>query len=355
MNTNIKHGTIKIIDLFAGIGGIRLGFELAAKSFNIKTQCVFTSEIDEHACKTYNKNFENDNHSPLNDITKTLADEIPEFDVLLAGFPCQAFSIAGKKGGFNDTRGTLFFEVARLLKEHKPKAFILENVKGLVRHRGGKTLATILNVLINDLGYKSTRYHVLNSKDFGVPQNRERVYIVGFKDGGGSFSYPKSTLQNKAIKDIIENKPVSVKYYLSETYYNSLVNHKNRHANKGNGFGFVIKDLNDVASAIVVGGMGKERNLIIDKRQKNLTPVTHIKGEVNKLGIRRMTPTEWERLQGFPDGWTAGVADAQRYKQLGNSVSVPVIQAVSINLIKELIKPVPFVAAEQQEELFNEN
>lgn len=292
---------IRIIDLFAGIGGIRLGLENAGKKLGLETECVFTSEIDPYACKTYNFNYPNDDHSPFNDITQTDETQIPDFDILLAGFPCQAFSIAGKRGGFEDTRGTLFFDVARIIKEKNPSAFLLENVKGLVNHRSGKTLGTILNVLKNDLGYVSTQFKVLNARDFGVPQNRERIYIVGFKNGGGGFKFPEPTDSTKVFEDILEESPVSAKYYISETYLKSLENHKQRHLAKGNGFGFEIIKYNAVANAIVCGGMGKERNLIIDKRQKDLTPVTKIKGKVNNLGIRRMTPIEWERLQGYPD------------------------------------------------------
>jgi DNA (cytosine-5)-methyltransferase 1 len=153
----------KIIDLFSGIGGIRLGFEQAATEIGLNTDCVFSSENDENACKTYIKNFPHDNHSPLNDITKQEEKGIPMFDILLAGFPCQAFSIAGRRGGFEDTRGTLFFDVAKILKHHRPSAFLLENVKGLVNHRSGQTLETILYVLKEDLGYISTQYKVLNA------------------------------------------------------------------------------------------------------------------------------------------------------------------------------------------------
>lgn len=338
-----KIGKIKFIDLFAGIGGIRLGFEKASKTFGVETECVFTSEIDKNACKTYRKNFPNDTHNPENDITKINEKDVPDFDVLLAGFPCQAFSIAGKKGGFEDTRGTLFFDLARIIKEKKPKAFLLENVKGLVNHRSGRTLNTILNVLINDLGYTSTQFKVINAKFFGVPQNRERIYIIGFTNGGGGFKYPKENEISKVIKDIVEEDVVSAKYYLSTVYWKSMLNHKARHEAKGNGFGYEIKDNNDVANAIVVGGMGRERNLIIDKRLKNFTPVTKIKGEINKLGIRRMTPKEWERLQGFQDDWTSGVADGQRYKQLGNAVAVPVIKKVSESMIKEILNPTEFI------------
>jgi DNA (cytosine-5)-methyltransferase 1 len=337
-----KTTKIKVIDLFAGIGGIRLGFKHAAEEFGIDVECNYTSEIDKYACQTYSKNYPDDNHKPLSDITKQDETKIPDFDVVLAGFPCQAFSIAGKRGGFEDTRGTLFFDVARIIKEKKPSAFILENVKGLVNHRGGKTLSTILNVLKNDLGYKSTQFKVLNARNYGVPQNRERIYIVGFKDGGGGFQFPEATDSSKTLSDIIENKAVNVKYYLSETYVKSIRKHKERHLSKGNGFGYEIKKNSDIANAIVCGGMGKERNLLIDYRQKNLEPVTHIKGVVNLEGIRKMTPIEWERLQGFPDNWTEGVADVHRYKQLGNSVAVPVVKAVARNLINELLSPMPF-------------
>lgn len=334
---------IRFIDLFAGIGGIRLGFENAAREIGIKTQCVYTSEIDKYACQTYQKNYSKDNHEPMSDITKVNEKEMPDFDLVLAGFPCQAFSIAGKRGGFEDTRGTLFFDVARLIKEKKPKAFLLENVKGLVNHRGGKTLSTILNVLENDLGYKSTQFKVLNARNYGVPQNRERIYIVGFREGGGGFNFPSATDDSKTIADIIEKVPVSSRYYLSTTYVSSMRAHKERHAAKGNGFGYEIRPHNGVANAIVCGGMGRERNLLIDNRQKDLVPTTKIKGQINNEGIRRMTPVEWERLQGFPDNWTDGVADVHRYKQLGNSVAVPVIHAIAQNILSELIDPLPFV------------
>lgn len=342
---------IRIIDLFAGVGGIRLGFTKAAQSFGIDTECVFTSEIDTWACKTYSKNFSQDLHNPLCDITQIDENNIPEYDVLLAGFPCQAFSIAGKRGGFEDTRGTLFFDVARLIKKNRPKAFLLENVKGLTNHRSGKTLEVILNTLRDDLGYKSTVCKVLNAKDYGLAQNRERIYIVGFLDGGGSFNYPKPSSDKKFIRDIIEENIVSSKYYLSTVYIDSMKRHKERHATKGNGFGYQIRSLDDIAGTIVCGGMGKERNLIIDDRLTDFTPVTKIKGEVNREGLRRMTPVEWERLQGFPDNWTSGIADGHRYKQMGNSVAVPVIEKVSLEIIKELLNPTEFIEKEYYSQL----
>ena len=341
---NKLENKITFIDLFAGIGGIRLGFERASVKNGLTPNCVYTSEIDKNSCQTYSYNYPNDNHSPLNDITTIEEKKIPDFDVLLAGFPCQAFSIAGKRGGFDDTRGTLFFDVARIILEKNPTAFLLENVKGLVNHKSGKTLETILNVLKNDLGYKSTTFKVFNSKNFGVPQKRERIYIVGFKEGfGGGFNFPENSDSSKVISDIIEGRPVESKYYLSETYLSSVRRHKLRHQSKGNGFGYEIREWHDIANTIVCGGMGRERNLLVDFRQKELTPSTRIKGEINKEGIRKMTPIEWERLQGFPDNWTNVVADGIRYKQLGNSVTVPVIEAVANEIIKEILNPSIFI------------
>lgn len=332
----------KIVDLFAGVGGIRLGFEQAAHELGFNTQCVFTSEIDDWACQTYRKNFPQDEHDPKSDITKVDEKSLPDFDVLLAGFPCQAFSIAGKRGGFDDTRGTLFFDVARIIKEKRPKAFLLENVKGLVNHRSGKTLEVIINTLKEDLGY-TVFYKLLNAKDYGLAQMRERIYIVGFREGcgGGGFQYPAPfpVTERKVIRDIMEEDPVDARYYLSTVYIKSMIAHKERHQAMGHGFGYEIRSLDDIAGTIVCGGMGKERNLIRDPRQTDLTPTTNIKGEYNREGLRRMTPKEWERLQGFPDDWTAGLSNVHRYKQMGNSVAVPVIRAVSKNLIGELVNP----------------
>lgn len=339
MNTTCKNFTF--IDLFAGVGGIRLGFEQACRDMGSNAECVFTSEIDKWACRTYRKNFPIDKHNPQSDITKVDESQLPDFDVLLAGFPCQAFSIAGKRGGFDDTRGTLFFDVARIIKAKQPKAFLLENVKGLINHKGGKTLEVIVNTLEKDLGY-TVLYKILNAKDYGLAQMRERIYIVGFRgECGGGFDFPQPVPKSelKVIRDIMEEDPVDARYYLSTVYIECIKAHKARHQAKGHGFGYEIRDLDDIAGTIVCGGMGKERNLIIDPRQTNLTPTTHIKGEYNKDGLRRMTPKEWERLQGFPDDWTAGIANVHRYKQMGNSVAVPVIKAVASNMIMELNNP----------------
>lgn len=320
------------IDLFAGIGGFRMAMQ------NLGGKCVFTSEWEPKAQETY---FHNYGDLPFGDITqKSTKDAIPKgFDVLCAGFPCQAFSIAGKRGGFEDTRGTLFFDVAKIIEKHRPRAIFLENVKGLVNHKSGKTLETILNVLRNDLGYIVPKPKIMNAKNFGVPQNRERIFIVGFRkedyeEQAAHFHYPKPSKKEVCIGDILEEDVPSVKYYLSTQYLDTLVKHKQRHAEKGNGFGYEIIKNDEISNAIVVGGMGRERNLVIDKRLKNFTPETHIKGEVNREGIRKMTPREWARLQGFPDSYEFPVADVHAYKQLGNSVAVPAIQATAKELLK---------------------
>lgn len=325
------------IDLFAGVGGIRMGFDNAF-SDNIET--VFVSEWDEFAQKTYRANFKDD-FEIAGDITKINEDDIPAFDICLAGFPCQAFSMAGKRQGFDDDykglcRGTLFMDVARICEAHKPAVIFCENVKGLVIHDKGRTFKIICKTFEN-LGYKVFS-RVLNSKNFGVPQNRERIYIVAFRNdiAPDEFIFPEVTDDTKRIKDIIEEKPVPAKYYLSDVYLDTLKKHKARHESKGNGFGYEIRDWDGVAGAIVCGGMGRERNLIIDKRQKNLVPTTHIKGEINKEGVRKMTPREWARLQGFPDSFKLPLADTHLYKQFGNSVTVNVIEAIAHEILRVL-------------------
>jgi len=319
------------IDLFAGIGGFRLAMQ------NLEGKCVFSSEWDNEAQKTYRVNF---GEVPFGDITKEKTKSyIPDgFDILCAGFPCQAFSIAGKRGGFEDTRGTLFFDVAEIIKRKQPKAIFLENVKGLKNHNGGKTLDTILNVLRNDLGYFVPEPQIINAKDYGVPQNRERIFIVGFhkKTGITKFKYPNPLRKKVYFKNIKEKDVVPTKYYLSTQYLKTLREHKSRHESKGNGFGFEIIPDDGVSNAIVVGGMGRERNLVIDDRITDFNPTTKIKGEVNREGIRKMTPREWARLQGFPDKYIIPVSDASAYKQFGNSVAIPAIQATAKEILKNL-------------------
>lgn len=327
----------KAIDLFAGIGGIRLGFD---RAFGNDISTVFVSEWDQYAQKTYQSNFE-DEFPIAGDITKIAENQIPEFDICLAGFPCQAFSLAGQRKGFDDNfkgkcRGTLFLDVARICEYHKPKVIFCENVKGLFIHDRGNTFR-IIRETFEDLGYRVFS-KILNSKNFGVPQNRERIYIVAFRNdiAPEKFDFPECVDNTKRIKDIIEKNPVPAKYYLSDVYVETLRRHKERHAAKGNGFGYEIRDWNDIAGAIVCGGMGRERNLLIDTRQKNLVPTTHIKGQINAEGIRKMTPREWARLQGFPDSFKLPLADVHLYKQFGNSVTVNVIEAVA-KKIKEVL------------------
>ena len=317
------------IDLFAGIGGMRLALQ------KLNGKCVFSSEWDLQAQVTYSTNF---GEVPFGDITKIDAGDVPKHNVLVAGFPCQAFSIAGFKGGFDDTRGTLFFDVARIIEAQRPDAFLLENVKGLVGHDKGKTLSVILRTLREDLGYYVPDPRVINARDFGVPQNRERIFIVGFKSKAAAnrFSYPEALKTKKVIADIKEKGEVPVKYYLSKQYLSTLKAHRQRHSDKGNGFGYEVISDDAIANAIVVGGMGRERNLLIDYRLTDFTPTTNIKGPVNREGIRKMTPREWARLQGFPDKYQIPVSDAQAYKQFGNSVAVPAVHATAKALLKAL-------------------
>ena len=325
------HKCYRSIDLFAGIGGIRKGFDNAFKN-DIKT--VFVSELDKYARKTYSANF--DHPKEINtDITKVDEGEIPHFDICLAGFPCQAFSIEGNQQGFEDDykgvcRGTLFFDIARICEAHKPKVIFCENVKGLLSNDHGRTIETIIKVLEEQMHYK-VFVDVLNSKDYGVPQNRERGYIVAFHESidSSKFKFPDPVKLEKSIGDILEKDVVPVNYYMGTTYLETLRRHKRNHEKKGHGFGYVVRNNDDIAGAIMCGGMGRERNLVIDKRQTSRTPITHIKGKVNDEGIRRMTPREWARLQGFDDDFVFPVADQHKYKQLGNSVTVPVIEAIA--------------------------
>ncbi len=332
----VENPKFTFIDLFAGIGGFRIAMQ------NLGGKCVFSSEWDTQAQKTYLLNY---GEVPFGDITKESTKSfIPDdFDILCAGFPCQAFSLAGKRLGFEETRGTLFFDVAEILRRKRPKAFFLENVKGLLIHDKGKTIKTILKVLRDDLDYYVPEPQIVNAMNFGVPQHRERVYIVGFRKDQNvtEFTYPEPTDTTKTFADIEEENTVSAKYYLSTQYIKTLIAHKKRHEAKGHGFGYAIIPNNGVANAIVVGGMGRERDLVIDHRLKDFTPVTNIKGEVNREGIRRMTPREWARLQGFPDNFIIKVADASAYKQFGNSVAIPAIQATANEIIKriDLSKP----------------
>jgi DNA (cytosine-5)-methyltransferase 1 len=298
------------IDLFSGIGGFRIAFE--ENGF----KCIFSSEIDKFACKTYYDNF---GVVPSGDIT--LIDEklIPKFDVLTAGFPCQPFSLAGKQKGFNDEiRGTLFFEIFRILKYHKPRAFLLENVKNLVHHNKGNTFATICNKL-KELNY-NIHYQVLNSKDFGIPQNRARIYIVGFLDKV-DFKFPEPKHDKTLLFSILE-KVVDDKYTLSDKLWMGHQNRKLAHLEKGNGFGYKLFDQYSEYSSTISARYYKDGSEILIK-QDNKNP-------------RKLTPREAARLQGFPDEFKITCSDTNAYKQFGNSVTVPVISQIAMK-IKECL------------------
>lgn len=308
---------IRIIDLFAGIGGIRSGFAKAAVVRGHTAACVFSSEIDTYARLTYAANF---GELPSGDITLVDAATIPDFDVLCAGFPCQAFSIAGRKRGFSDTRGTLFFEIARIIDAKRPKAFLLENVRNLARHDKGRTLAVILDVLRDDLDYYVPEPVVLNARDFGLPQQRERIIIAGFRKDVCSegFEFPAGSASDAVLEDILQDN-VPLKYYPSGKYLECMERHRELQAAKGNTFGFCIVDRQGVANTLMVGGMGKERNLVPDRGRP-----------------RFLTPREWARLQGFDDSFRIPVSDTQAYRQFGNSVAIPMIAAVAKRIIEKL-------------------
>ena len=312
----------KFIDLFAGIGGIRLAYQ------NLGGKCVFTSEWNNFAKKTYEANF---GEVPFGDITKIDEASIPDHDILLAGFPCQPFSIAGvskknalgrKHGFLDETQGTLFFDIARILKLKQPKSFMLENVKNLVSHDKGNTFKVIKNTL-SELGY-SIHYQILDGKHF-VPQHRERIIIVGFRtdyfhDAEG-FQFPQLPKPSKKIKDILESD-VNAKYTLSDKLWNYLQNYAAKHKAQGNGFGFGMTDLNGISRTISARYYKDGSEILIP--QESINP-------------RRLTPRECARLQGFPDEYIIPVSDNQAYRQFGNSVTVPLIQAVGKQLVKSLL------------------
>lgn len=310
------------IDLFAGIGGIRLAYQ------NLGGKCVFTSEWNNFSKKTYETNF---GEVPFGDITKIKEKDIPDHDILLAGFPCQPFSIAGvskknalgKKHGFLDeTQGTLFFDIARILEHKKPAAFMLENVKNLVSHDKGNTFKIIKNTL-TELGY-SIYFKVLDGKHF-VPQHRERIIIVGFKNekfkGNEKFQFPILPEPSSKIKDILEEE-IESKYTLSDKLWNYLQNYAAKHKAAGNGFGFGLTDLNGISRTLSARYYKDGSEILIP--QKGINP-------------RRLTPRECARLQGFPDDFVIPVSDNQAYKQFGNSVTVPLIQAIGKQLVKSLL------------------
>lgn len=297
------------IDLFAGIGGIRIPFE------EIKGKCVFTSEFDKFSQQTYEANF---GEMPSGDITQINEEDIPAHDVLLAGFPCQAFSNAGLKKGFEDTRGTLFFDIARILKYHQPKAFLLENVKGLKGHNKGETLKTIIRIL-NSMNYNLS-IEVLNAKHFGLPQNRERIFIIGFKDVI-NFQFPRAPMMSTRLGNIL-HKNTSDKFTISDKIWLSHQKRKERAKAKGYGFGYSLFDRDASHTSTISARYYKDGSEILIK-QKDKNP-------------RMLSPREAARLQGFPDSFKIPVSKGQAYKQFGNSVSINVIRAIAKEMQKHL-------------------
>jgi len=301
----------RFIDLFAGIGGIRIGFD------RLHAECVFASEWDKFSQITYQKNF---HHPVAGDITKIDEKDIPEFDILLAGFPCQPFSNAGKKQGFADLRGTLFFDICRIVSYHQPQVILLENVKGFKSHDKGNTFA-IVKKNLEDLGYKIF-VQILNSKDFGLAQNRERIYIVCFKNHV-KFQFPLPFANSSKLGNILE-KEVAQKYTISNKLWEGHQRRKNQHIAKGNGFGYSIFNKNSPYTSTISARYYKDGSEILIE-QENKNP-------------RKITPREAARLQGFPEDFIIPVSDVQAYKQFGNSVSVPVIEAIAVEIAKALAK-----------------
>ena len=300
----------KFIDLFAGIGGLRIPFE------ELGGKCIFSSEWDKFSQITYQANF---GEKPHGDITKINEKDIPKHDILVGGFPCQAFSQAGLKKGFKDTRGTMFFEIARILDYHKPKAFLLENVKGLKGHDKGKTFKTIITVL-HELGYQTLECKVLNAKDFGLPQNRERIFIVGFIDFF-LFQFPKPLMIETKVGDILEDD-VPDKYTISDKMWESAKRRKENNRKRGYGFGYsLFKENSKYTSTISARYYKDGAEIWIDQGNKN---------------PRKITPNEARKLQGFPENFIIPVSDGQAYKQFGNAVPVNVIREIAKEIIKHL-------------------
>ena len=302
---------IKFIDLFCGIGAFRVALNNIAKELNCTTECVFSSDIDQNCQKSYFANF---NELPFGDITKISIDQIPEHNLLFAGFPCQPFSIIGNGKGFEDTRGTLFFTIAQILKIKRPKAFVLENVKQLVSHRNGHTFTRIIETL-KSLGY-FVDYKILNALDYGLPQKRERVFIVGYEKNI-TFSWPQKILKYKSLEQILE-KNVDEKYYASQTIqekrrlkhtsqYQPAIWHENKAGN-----------ISSYPYSCALRAGASYNYLLVD-------------------GVRRLTPREMLRLQGFPDKYKIVVNDGQIRKQAGNSLPVNAAEAVLRKLLPFLI------------------
>lgn len=353
------------IDLFSGLGGIRKGYEMTGRFKNI-----LSADVDKFACEVYKHLYNEDSY---NDVT---SDEFKEkvektnYDILLGGFPCQAFSIAGLQKGFADeTRGTLFFDIADILNRTHPKAFMLENVEGLLKHEKGNTFKVIIKTL-DELGYKvvgvdindgeiiyNAKNLVRSTKDFGIPQKRARIFIMGFRKENIPEGYVFSNLPDHSDKKIYNNlydlleEKVDSKYYLSDKLLNTLKNHKQSHSAVKSGFGYVVVNEGDnpVSNTIMAtGGSGKERNLIRQHVKEYDGMLVGRGNLINNEGIRNMTPTEWGKLQGFINyafidengndtfSFPDKISDTQQYKLFGNSVSIPVIKAMAEYMIERL-------------------
>ena len=343
-----KNPKFRFIDLFAGIGGIRLPFQ------QLGGECVFSSEWDKFAQRTYAANY---GEVPSGDITQIVASDIPDHDILMGGFPCQSFSQAGLKKGFEDTRGTMFFEIQRILGEKRPKVFLLENVKQLRGHDKGRTLQTILNILTGEsdlslddvpmsddarkaLGKKLNYwvdYKVLRAADFGIPQNRERIFIIGFDrdyfgeniDFNKIFKWPEPTNQPTKVGDILESQEIldtlEDKYTISDKLWAGHLRRKAEHGIKGNGFGYSLFNRESSYTNTISARYYKDGSeVLIDQSHLSKNP-------------RKLTPRECARLQGFPDDFIVdAVSQGQIYKQFGNSVCVKVIQAVAKQIVTVL-------------------
>lgn len=364
----------KTVDLCAGIGGIRKGFEMTGRIEN-----VLSAENDKFACMTYEHLY---GENPMNDITKpefkkNISDV--DYDILLAGFPCQAFSAVGKQEGFKDKiRGTIFFHIAEIIENTRPKSFLLENVEGLISHKGGTTFNTILDSLIKKLNYhivgikldsSSEKFLferkdiLLNAKNFGLPQNRPRVYLVGFDrlkygeklDNLDFKSLPQKRLRKyiyRDLNDVLEMN-ADASYYLAQGYIDTLKKHKEKQGLKGNGFGYMVVNESHIEKPIsnallATGGSGKERNLVYDPQDGIAGKVLSSKQTpLNSDCIRLMKPEEWAKLQGFLGyafiengvdkfSFPSSVSKTQQYKQLGNSVAIPVIEEIATEIINTL-------------------
>ena len=314
-----KKENFTFIDLFAGIGGLRQAFESSGG------KCLFSSEWNKFSQQTYEANF---GDVPQGDITQIDEKEIPDHDILVGGFPCQPFSIAGvsaknhlgREHGFKDkTQGTLFFDVCRIIKEKQPSAFLLENVKNLKSHDKGNTFKVIINALEKELNY-DIHYKVIDAGKV-VPQHRERIFIVGFKEPL-DFKFPELVDKRPVLGDVLEDS-VDEKYTLKDGTWNALQRHKAKHKAKGNGFGFNLADKKGIAKTLSARYYKDGAEILIDQGKKN---------------PRRLTPRECARIMGFPEKFKIPVSDNQAYRQFGNAVVVPVVKEIAKAMVKCMAK-----------------